>query len=142
MITPIVFYPNINMQDSHHTIQLCQDDVIKLQKEGERIHLSNSLFRIDEFEQHIKAGVLGIHISDIKKPSAYTKPKLNWLEDGVDCEALVARQGKWQNGKIRIKLSVEFIPEPSTEVLQPEAINSESPLDDIRQSLDQTGVTK
>ena len=124
------------MQDSQYTIQLCHDDVVKLQNEGEQVHLSHPLFRMDEFEQRIKAEVLGIHISDLENPSAYTKPKLNWLEDGVDCEALVARQGKWQNGKIRIKLSIEFIPEPSTELFKPESVSSESPLDDIRQSFE------
>ena len=120
------------MENSQPIIYLCGDDVVKLQNEGEQIHLASPLFRMDEFEQRIKAEILGLSVSNLTDPSVYAKPKLQWLEDGVSCETLVARQGKWQTGKIKIKLSVEFIPDAITEPARAESASSESPLDDIR----------
>ena len=54
-----------------------------------------------------------------------------WLKDGEECEILRAGSSGWQKGKIKLKINVtlEFIPN------EPEAI--ESPLDDVRQELNQ-----
>ncbi|MEG3439085.1 KGK domain-containing protein [Pannus brasiliensis CCIBt3594] len=53
-----------------------------------------------------------------------------WMGDGVRCEALKLGSQKWQKGKIKIRVSVEFYPD------EPEVIEEPpSPLDDIRQSM-------
>ena len=51
-----------------------------------------------------------------------------WFEDGEKCEILKAGSKGWQTGKLKLKinLSLEFIPDEIEEV--------KSPLDDIRQA--------
>ncbi len=70
-----------------------------------------------------------------------TNENLNrWLGEGVDCETLKFGAKGWQKGKVRIRVSLEFCPdEPeveetsaSNEIAQPE-----SPLDDLRQMINQ-----
>jgi hypothetical protein len=48
-----------------------------------------------------------------------------WFNEGVDCKMLKAGTNGWQKGKLKTKVSVEFIPDESeTPVYQ-------SPLDEI-----------
>lgn len=51
-----------------------------------------------------------------------------WFQQGEECEILRAGSQGWQKGKIKINVSLEFIPD------EPEVI--ESPLDDVRQEID------
>ena len=53
-----------------------------------------------------------------------------WFEDGENCEILQANSLGWQTGKIKLKinLTLEFIPDEPEE---------KSPLDDVRQELEQ-----
>lgn len=48
---------------------------------------------------------------------------------GQNCEILQVGSNGWKKGKIRLKVSLEFIPD------EPEIKEVESPLDDIRQSM-------
>lgn len=50
-----------------------------------------------------------------------------WVTEGVDCELLQLGAKNWRKGKIRIKVELEFCPDESEE------IQSESPLDELRQ---------
>jgi hypothetical protein len=52
----------------------------------------------------------------------------SWI-DGIDCELL---QGLEKKGKIRLKVTVEFVPD-EVEVSDNSLIDGRSPLDDIRQ---------
>jgi hypothetical protein len=61
-----------------------------------------------------------------------------WFKTGKECELL--QEGKrWQKGKLRIKLTLEFCPDETEEVEEnghQEVDNiTESPLDEIRQQL-------
>lgn len=53
------------------------------------------------------------------------------LNDGLDSEILKIGAKGWQKGKLRIKVTIEFCPEQS------EIPQAESPLDDLRQMLNQ-----
>lgn len=58
---------------------------------------------------------------------------LSWTETGMECEAIGSNSGGWKKGKVR--LCLEFIPdEPDPE---PEPKAPESPLDDLRQQVNQ-----
>ncbi|HEY9876691.1 MAG TPA: KGK domain-containing protein [Candidatus Obscuribacterales bacterium] len=62
--------------------------------------------------------------------------------EGTDCEVLRLGAKKWEKGKARIKITVEFCPdepelEETPETNQPEANQPESPLDDIRRMINQ-----
>ena len=50
-----------------------------------------------------------------------------WFEEGVDFQILRAGSSGWQKGKIKINVSLEFIPDEPEE---------KSPLDDVRQEID------
>ncbi|WP_107669195.1 KGK domain-containing protein [Cyanothece sp. BG0011] len=50
---------------------------------------------------------------------------------GQNCEILQVGSNGWKKGKIRLKVSLEFIPD------EPEIKEIESPLDDIRQSMNE-----
>ena len=53
------------------------------------------------------------------------------LNKGLDAEVLRLGAKGWQKGKVRIKVTLEFIPD------EPELPQPESPLDDLRQMLNQ-----
>lgn len=52
-----------------------------------------------------------------------------WIEEGLDCELLNLGDSQWQKGKIRVEVSVEFVPD------EPESTDYQSPLDEIRQEM-------
>jgi hypothetical protein len=51
---------------------------------------------------------------------------VGWLVKGIDCEYLKLSKNKWQTGKVRVKVTLEFCPDES------ESLEPASPLDDIR----------
>ncbi|MBE9209347.1 KGK domain protein [Nostoc sp. LEGE 06077] len=56
----------------------------------------------------------------------YYKQYQKWFTEGIDCEILKLNAKAWQAGKLRIKVTLEFIPD------KPEITEPESPLDDLR----------
>ncbi|HEY9905788.1 MAG TPA: KGK domain-containing protein [Candidatus Sericytochromatia bacterium] len=83
----------------------------------------------------------GIKIdSAILAPRGVRDPYARWFNDGIDCEILQIGSKGWQKGKVRIKVSVEFYVEEDSEQLvsEPSEIElPESPLDDLRQMINQ-----
>jgi hypothetical protein len=76
----------------------------------------------------------------ILAPKGVDEPYARWFNDGIDCEILQIGSKGWQKGKVRIKLSVEFYVEEDSEQLvsEPSEIDlPESPLDDLRQMINQ-----
>ena len=70
-----------------------------------------------------------------KSPTQY-----QLFTDGVDCEILSLGSGDWKKRKIKFTLLVEFLPdEPEIPCLPASNAQSESPLDDIRQMLNEAG---
>ena len=51
-----------------------------------------------------------------------------WFKEGVDFQILRAGSSGWQKGKIKINVTLEFIPDE---------LEEKSPLDDVRQELEQ-----
>lgn len=64
--------------------------------------------------------------NSIKQIDIRAKQPTDWFTDGVDCQVLKAGSDGWQKGKLKVKVSVEFIPD------QPEIPEYQSPLDEIR----------
>ena len=50
-----------------------------------------------------------------------------WFTKGIDCEILQLGSESWEKGRLKINISVEFIPD--------EVEKTESPLDDVRQEI-------
>ena len=51
----------------------------------------------------------------------------DWFYEGEECEILRAGSKGWQKGKLKVKVTLEFIPDEPEE--------TKSPLDDVRQEL-------
>ncbi|AFY46505.1 KGK domain protein [Nostoc sp. PCC 7524] len=54
-----------------------------------------------------------------------------WFNQGIDCEILKPGSQGWQTGKLKIKVTLEFIPD------QPNIPEPESPLDDLRRMMNE-----
>lgn len=89
------------------------------------------MFKLDDLEKKSICEILGISsLQDLEKESHY-KGRKKWLDEGLDCEVLRLGAKKWQKGKLRIKVVAEFCPD------EPEEIESNSPLDDIRKTINE-----
>lgn len=53
-----------------------------------------------------------------------------WFDKGKKCEILRAGSQEWQKGKLKINITLEFIPDKPEE--------TKSPLDDVRQEIDKS----
>lgn len=63
--------------------------------------------------------------SDLENDNSY-KPRMKWIDEGLDCEVLNLGSDRWKKGKVRVKISFEFCPDES------EISEYQSPLDEIR----------
>jgi len=83
-----------------------------------------------------------VRINHAVSPNNNYDEYAKWFKDGIDCEILNLGSKSWKKGKVKIKISLEFYAEEQeTEETgssnQPEIIPPESPLDDLRQMLNQ-----
>lgn len=46
---------------------------------------------------------------------AWNRKDVNWFQEGIDCEVLQLGSPTWRRGKLRLRVSVEFIPEDEFE---------------------------
>ncbi len=103
---------------------LGKDAIVSIQ-ESDRIIMSHITFKVREFIARMRAT---LNIGQKWQP---------WGSEGVECEVL--SPGKdWRKGKVRVTL--EFLPdEPETEETLPSdtITEPESPLDDLRQRMNQ-----
>lgn len=54
-----------------------------------------------------------------------------WFDEGIECEVLQPASKGWQKGKIKLKVTLEFIPD------EPSINEPESPLDDLRRMINE-----
>jgi hypothetical protein len=121
------------MEDNSYLPEYGDDDVLAL--------ASGEMFKVGKFREALKSvcteqnkipNYLHAFLSEkgikISGGASATKPI---LKDGVDGEVLRIGAKGWQKGKWRIKVSLEFSPD------EPEISEPESPLDDIRQMMNQ-----
>ena len=64
--------------------------------------------------------------------SSKIKHEFSWFEQGENCEILRAGSQEWQRGKIKINVTLEFIPD------EPE--KTASPLDEVRQEINTNNI--
>ncbi|AFZ01910.1 KGK domain-containing protein [Calothrix sp. PCC 6303] len=72
-------------------------------------------------------------------PKGYHSACEQWLNEGIDCEILNVGASAWKKGKMKIKISVEFVIEEDNTTINNETnfnhTPPESPLDDLRQMM-------
>ncbi|BAZ50526.1 hypothetical protein NIES4103_31420 [Nostoc sp. NIES-4103] len=76
-------------------------------------------------------------VKEIKKSlldTLFTRYLSAWIYGGTSCKVLSANGGGWQPGKIRFRL--EFVPDEPIQTKVSGSTNSNSPLDDLRSSMD------
>ncbi|MBD2580223.1 KGK domain-containing protein [Oscillatoria sp. FACHB-1406] len=101
-----------------------KDSLVKL---GKFINILDTA--TNQFNELLKTSFADNKLNlDIRFNESCTYEHRFMSERGVDVEILKLKDPRWQKGKIRMKLVVEFIPD------EPEKVESESPLDDIRQA--------
>ena len=123
-------------------LEKCQDDDV--------LSYNNLLFKIGYFKstlESIFSHVIPKQLTDeLEKRGLNIRPSREqacgrgktyvdnseiWFEKGVDFKILRAGSEGWQKGKMKIKVTLEFSPD------EPEEIEPESPLDDIRKAINQ-----
>jgi hypothetical protein len=112
---------------------LDSEEVVSID-EGLKIVLNQPTFKIREFVVAFK-DVIKKHSSIYV--NSRTDEKAQWFDEGVNAQVLKYGAKNWQNGKVRIKFTLEFCPdEPEVQKTstpnQPETSEPESPLDEIR----------
>jgi hypothetical protein len=99
------------------------DDVLELFEDHQLVKAKDIKYALnDSFGEPIQKRL----VEHLNYRGIKTKGKQSvWLQEGVDCRILRAGVIGWQKGRLKVKVSVEFIPD-----------EPESPLDDIRQDMD------
>jgi hypothetical protein len=117
--------------DMENKFELLKDNEILSLEEPVRILLQQPTYKVSEFMQVLISLVKGT-------ARTWTHDKLNWFSQGVPCEVLRLDAKGWRKGKVR--LAIEFLPdEPEVEEIPAtnEIEQPESPLDDLRQMINQ-----
>ena len=134
--------------EENFSLQNCDEDDV--------LSFGDDTFKVSKFKRAVK-GAFGNNLGNqfnsqlnsyqgikidgaILAPSGVREPYARWFNDGIDCEILQIGSKGWQKGKVRIKVSVEFYAEEDSEQLvsEPSEIElPESPLDDLRQMINQ-----
>jgi hypothetical protein len=104
-----------------------EEAVIALKENFAREITNHPTFKAEDLLLELQSKLLGIH-KDYWEREDYKNQK-TWINEGYECELLSPGQKQWKKGKVRVKLTLEFCPNDPTDML------SESPLDDIRNSL-------
>jgi hypothetical protein len=92
----------------------------------------NQLYKINKIKNTFQYACFdrtSHHIFEELKRNEVKISELSLFKDGVDCKILKAGSNGWQEGKLRLKVTLEFCPN------EPEVTKPESPLDDIRQEM-------
>jgi len=69
-------------------------------------------------------------------PLPYVENNNDWINKGISCEILKPSEN-WQEGKARIKVTLEFCPNEPEIKKTPEIKEPESPLDDLRRKINE-----
>ncbi|AKG24295.1 KGK domain-containing protein [Calothrix sp. 336/3] len=117
----------------------------KLGKESDTddamIYIDSHSFKVIDMTQYIVKAFFGEFWEKLRNKLSsegrgsipYSRSISSWFNEGMECELLVPGK-KWQKGKVRIKISLEFAPD---ELEIEETPESESPLEDIRRQISQ-----
>ncbi|NJK49411.1 hypothetical protein HC931_15745 [Candidatus Gracilibacteria bacterium] len=118
------------MDDKYHELD-CENDVINLGGDPEKFFVEIPMLKLGDLLQQIKFKLLHISPHDWQKKQHenWVSGRKQWLYEGKNCEVLHLGATNWKKGKVRVKVTVEFCPD------EPEEIQSESPLDDIRKTI-------
>ncbi|MDJ0690975.1 MAG: KGK domain-containing protein [Xenococcaceae cyanobacterium MO_188.B32] len=113
------------------------EENFKLEKcsENDALEFSSGAYRTQNIIAKIKEvfnnKLTSYLYTELQQRKVDIQPYKNWFSNGIDCEILKVGSTGWQKGKVRLKVSLEFIAD------EPEEVKSDSPLDDIRQAINE-----
>jgi hypothetical protein len=120
-----------NKFDMEDKFELLKDNEIISLEDSVRILLQQPTYKVIE----LKRALIPLVQTTTNR---WTQDKANWFSQGVPCEVLRLDAKGWRKGKVR--LAIEFLPdEPEVEEIPAtnEIEQPESPLDDLRQMINQ-----
>jgi hypothetical protein len=129
-----LFETNEYLDNDDDVISFSSDSMCKLVDFKRKIgdfFISDLPNKLVEYLENIGIKSVRMYERGIKLGSSYPKNS-KWLTEGKECEILKVGSNGWKKGKIRLKITLEFIPD------EPEIKQIESPLDDIRQTMNQS----
>jgi hypothetical protein len=123
-----------NLIVDNKSIVLDLEEVVSV-KEQDRIVIDYPMFTKAQLLSAIKDDLTNSYVTKLGTLE-------RWLSEGVDAKVLQFGAKSWQKGKVRLKISLEFCPDnPQPEEVaasnETDATQSESPLDDLRQQINQ-----
>ncbi|BAZ52923.1 hypothetical protein NIES4103_55880 [Nostoc sp. NIES-4103] len=117
----IIFSLEVDMEENWY-LQECNDDDVVASKD--------KLFKLGKFREAVNYAfthrVINTITGALQERKLPTPNIQELLGDGLDCEILKIGSKGWQQGKLRIKVTLELIPD------DPSTTEPESPLDDLR----------
>lgn len=118
-------------------MELEYNDYVKSLRDDDILEQKERVFTFGKVKKTLQAAFNEIipsalvkHNTD-EKLEIYTRYNSSWFSEGVDCRILKAGSSGWQKGKLKLKVTIEFIPD------ELEITEYESPLDDIRREIQQ-----
>ncbi len=127
MVSSTISEMEIDMEENSYLPDCGDDDVLAF---------NANLVKVGKFRDLVKFAFndpnqIPERIFDLLRANGvYINPK-DAFGNGLDGEVLKIGAKGWQKGKLRIRVSVEFCPD------EPEISEPESPLDDLRQMINQ-----
>ncbi|MEB3178430.1 MAG: KGK domain-containing protein [Nostocaceae cyanobacterium] len=132
------------MEDKFKQIDCGDNDVLsfpedvtfkvgKFRKAAEESFVDNV---VEKFNEQLRYRGVSLDFHKLH-PNGYWDAVKSFGKDGIDCEILNLGDKKWKKGKVKIKVSVEFYAEDEEILETPQINQSESPLDDLRQRLNE-----
>ncbi|HAX74596.1 MAG TPA: KGK domain protein [Cyanobacteria bacterium UBA11372] len=142
------------MKDNSFLPEFGEDDVLSFPAKNQPL-----MFRVGNFREALKTAFrdnsqVRYALCEILKSQGFQVDTIgtwseynfytdgSWFEEGIGCQSLKIGAKGWQKGKIKLKVCLEFIPDASEVEKIPDSSNleitePESPLDDLRQMLNQ-----
>ncbi|MCT7979407.1 KGK domain-containing protein [Laspinema olomoucense] len=117
------------------------EEVVVLKNDYCKILIGQQTFRTRELTER---AILILRSNDsILNKNGWDNNQINWVHEGVKAKSLRYGAQNWQEGKVRMRIIVEFCPDdPQVEEIavsnEPESPSEpKSPLDDIRRMMDE-----
>ena len=113
---------NFEVKTNEYLSQCDSKDVISFKSEN-WADINKIKYVVNRYFEEHGIDTIGDYISEISE----FENSYSWFFNGEECEILRAGSKGWQKGKLKVKVTLEFIPDKSEE--------TRSPLDDVRQEL-------
>ncbi|BAU14717.1 hypothetical protein LEP3755_52680 [Leptolyngbya sp. NIES-3755] len=127
--------PNLNGEDIIQFYQSGLGSPPEMMKLNRFQDVINSILRSSELNDTIASALAEADVNTFTWERAH-----HWFKDGVGCELLKLGDARWRSGKIRMQVTLEFVPdEVASEQMSQESCDV-SPLAEIRQEISSQGL--